>query len=544
MRDTLRWPTVAVVTAWVLTAPSGAQDAPATQALTGVDTASPARFRLSIARRIEAVEQTPDGLDDAELSRHLMGAGRGYPTSLVLQTFLAEQTYRLGLRHPSGYNSAAAAAQALARLKPDQRQEYLDKVVEIRRRIYAGAQGRAKRGATYRLVYAINDVAEAKARAGQFPQARFQYLRALSLVKGKWVWLARTIEAKLAGLDERHRAMLRQSVRVRQLEERLRKDPKDADARRQLALIHLLERDEPEEAAKLNGPDLDPDLQLCLTMATKRLDVLPAEVCLRIGEWHARQLAGLSDPVHKVRLLLRAKEYLQAFLDKHPEKDLARMQCEISMRQADDALAELTKTFDMLTASLPNVWMDLARQAMPADRRGVGTMGLVPTAEAPPPAGHAGHLLIPWTTLGSYGRRGAPVSVPERGAGGLRCHELLVHRAPKGSMTRVDSDLRTGEEQTVSIHVCPDQELAAVTVRVEGQEQLKWEGAVEMLDPAEGERGISLVTRGESVQFKRVRIRLLSGAMEKVFVAEPPAPKPAPKPKADPKHRPPKPPRK
>ena len=65
-----------------------------------------------------------------------------------------------------------------------------------------------------------------------------------------------------------------------------------------------------------------------------------------------------------------------------------------------------------------------------------------------------------------------------------------------------------------------------------------------MLEAAQGERGISLVTRGETVQFRAVRIRLLSGAMEKLFVAEPPAPQPAPKPKTDPKKRPPKPPRK
>lgn len=111
------------------------------------------------------------------------------------------------------------------------------------------------------------------------------------------------------------------------LAETLKKKPDNADARRRLITVYMIQLDNPGAAAKFVTDDVDEGLRTIVALAQKRTGWLGESDLLALADWYAKAASATA-----VRALLRARAYYKAFLDTAEKRDATYLRAKSGLK--------------------------------------------------------------------------------------------------------------------------------------------------------------------------------------------------------------------
>jgi hypothetical protein len=317
-------------------------------------------FNSLYGNEYNQVTRTPDKGDDVALAAELLKAAKAAEANPPLLALLCEKACELGSRDPKGYDTALAAADLLSSNIPEKAAACQDQVLAIRQRQYEKARGddRVKTGEA--LIDGLVSTACDKARDGNFDEALRKCRQALTV--------ARAIKSpNVAGIDAHIRHLLEQQKvagKVPQIEETVKADPSNRDARNELIRLLLVELDNPDGAAKYVDDQCDANLLKYIPAAAKGVDRAPELACPELAQWYVDLAKGAS-PGGKAAMLARAKAYCERFLAVHTAQDKDRADASVTLTKVEADLKQLgpaawTPPPKMVAAGQ---WLDLLAMA-------------------------------------------------------------------------------------------------------------------------------------------------------------------------------------
>ena len=488
-------------------------------------------------KELKQVRRTSDPRDDAALAASLLKAAETSGETPNALAALCQTAYKLGIKHPTGYETAVAAMELLAEKLPAQSIPSGDKILEVRRKQYYAARGDARTEIGGLLVQEAVELIDAKAAARQYAAAA----RTARLATG----VARTIRSPLrAELQTRSKhlsALSRIEAQTKRLEVRLKAEPEDQSARDRLIKLNLVDLDQPEQAAKYLNSESDKELQTYVPLVADTDSEPPVATCLELGDWY-RGLADKALPHAKANMLLRAGKYYELFLEGHTSEDLLRTRATLALKKVE---AELAK----LQAVAPGAWKDILRLTDVKKHAGGG-----------PWLRKAGKIAMTKMPLGlplNYGTLMFPV-IPK---GGYELQVTFFRTSGAGPIgmylpigsTRITLGMSLQDGETIllnkiadgaegdnkimagSVKITNNRELlvgAKVTVndkdktcrieiKVNGKKQLHWNGPLTSLSRGDSEPDIGdkaafgMAALNSRFTVSKARIRMLAGRLER-----------------------------
>ncbi len=497
-------------------------------------------FNALYGTDLKRVRETGDARDDVELAARLLAAAKKATDQPLFLTVLCEKACDLAVSHPTGYGTALAAMDLLARTVPDKAAACAARTFEIREMQYQTAQGDEKRVAGELLLNALLPVIEAKEKAGDLAEAAALYRKAKTIAAATGSPRADEIESRAARLAWR----MKLERRVRDVKALLERDPKNVSAREGLVRLLVIECDDPAEAGKVLDGCEDKDLLKYVPAAAKPVEAAPEFACLELGEWY-RGLVEKAPKHAKAAMYARAKAYLERFLTLHTPKDLNRTRGQVALEKVKEAESELAAAGRPAKPATPakpaesgiikpGQWMDLLPLVDPEKdvvkgkwtRRGGG---LAVTSRT-----DGQRTVIPVAVTGSYelevvlvrteGKDNVAILIPV-GTGKVavslnawykKARLECVHGKPDNATEVEVGALENGRPYTVRISVLAQGNNARVDVSLNGKQVIQWQGPQSALSPPGAwqlpvRRCLGLGTWGSAVAFRRVRLRMLSG---------------------------------
>lgn len=288
-------------------------------------------------KRVAATKTT---VDDAAFAGKLLDAAKALGDSPELQVLICLKAYEFGRRHRGSHAKALEAIELLEKTFPDRRSEWLPKRLDILELRYRQSYGEARKAAARSYLDVLMGLAERKAAQGDTKAALELYRKAFPVAAYLKSPRAGEIIAKRRSLTEEAAAIERRRGRLKDLKSRLAKDPKDIKAREGLILYYVVELDDLEEAGKLITDDVDERVRTYVPLATKPIPDVPEAACLELGAWYKQLAAGAAGDV-RMRLLLRAKAYLDQFLSVHTKQDVPAYKAKLARKAVQAELAKL-----------------------------------------------------------------------------------------------------------------------------------------------------------------------------------------------------------
>jgi len=275
---------------------------------------------------------------NAAAAVRLLSAAGSLADAPAAQVAVCREAYDRGIMEPEGY---ATAIEAL---------DMLDKIDSKRAALWA-----EKRTKVYRLRYNRSSVAD-RTRHGKTLTARLLKLADERLADNKAkdaVNLCREalVIANRLRLDSRGQISekLREAgrrVQIRHLMDRLKAklagDPRDQAARSSLIRLCLVDLASPAEAVKYLSDDCDQTLRRCLPLAAKPVKELKDTQCLEVAVWYKALSAAAAAKAGKIKMLERARAYLERYIEVHTAKDTELLKVKLMLSQVEEAITKLT----------------------------------------------------------------------------------------------------------------------------------------------------------------------------------------------------------
>jgi formylglycine-generating enzyme required for sulfatase activity len=220
--------------------------------------------------------------------------------------------------------------------------------------------GDAKSKAGEALIEALKALADAQAAVEDVDGAGATLKQALTVATTIKSESKAAIQAQLAGLGAQRQI----EKQIAALKAKLEKDPQDAASRKEIVRLHLVEMDDPAEAAKFIDETLDEATRKYVPAATKPVEEAPELACNELGDWYRGLADQATAPASKGAMLERARAYYERFVEVHKADDLARAGAILMLKKIDDALAkiEIKSSPSILTLDLgKGVTMKLVR---------------------------------------------------------------------------------------------------------------------------------------------------------------------------------------
>ena len=504
------------------------------------------QFKSVYGKEYRAVTGSWETSDDVALADQLLAAARTADNS-DLKALLCVKAYGLAMKDASGWPTAVAAMDLLAATVPARKAECLDKVVTIRQNVFNTAKGAAWNEAGEALVAALVPLAETKIEAEDVVGARGCCARAKEVAEKVRSARLADVEA-LAALVEVH-------ARLLPLKRAIKMNPANRGARAMLMKIYLIELDDPESAAKFVERDRDDNLDKFILVAAMNVSNVPERGCIQLGDWY-RGLADEAGPAGKAAMLRRAQTYYRRFLDLHTAQDLVQNKTEFVLQQVETALEELAST-----APTEAEWVNLLKAANPARHSLAGKWSAKANGLAVAPFPDA-YLAIPALPEGNYELqaaftrargtgRGVIIALPvgsgmallRLGCGsssGDSSYSYSSHSPyPDGydgsglelvkgceshtnSTTRTPSKVAPGQHYVVDIAVTLEGSNAQVTIKLNGDDYIRWEGPQSALtcptlrNRKRPPRAFGLGADTSTVVFDALRVRMITGQLKKL----------------------------
>jgi len=280
------------------------------------------------------LRQTPNR---AEAAKKILAAARSLDDSPAVQIRLCEKAYEQGMAAVGGCGTAIAALNILERVATTRIETWRAKRLEVYRLQYyrSTRATKAENGGLYVKLLLVR--ARAAGKSGNWKDAANCYRQAYSVAG------TLNLPDKSAIYDSLREASGYEMIhnRIESLRTALAKNPADLYSRKQLVMTHLVDLDKPREAAKYLDPKLDPVLAKNVTMATKEASELADKDFLALGTWY-RSLAGKVSLKHaKVRMLTRALDNMNRYLEVYTKLDAERLRVKTSIASIEAKLKRL-----------------------------------------------------------------------------------------------------------------------------------------------------------------------------------------------------------
>jgi len=488
-------------------------------------------------QELKRVRRTSDPKDDIALAADLLKtAGKSKDTPGALAA-LCETAYTLGIKHPTGYETAVDAMQLLAEEVPAQSIAAGDKALEVRRKQYYAARGEARTESGELFVQEGVELIDAKMTAGQYASAAKTARLAVAVARAIRSPLLKDLQIRVKNLT----ALERIEAQAKRLDARLKAKPDDQAARDRLIMLNLVDLNRPEQAAKYLNSESDQTFRTYVPLVADSESEPPVRTCLELGDWY-RGLAGKAPAHAKANMLVRARKYYELFLAGHADEDLLGTKATLALKKVE---AELAK----LNAVAPGAWRDLLRLvdvkkhtsggpwARQAGRVGMTKM----TIDLPL---NYGTLMFPAIPTGGYElqvafsrtKGGGPIGVylpigSTRITLGMSLQGgdiILLDKIADGSegdnKILAESVKIPNNRQTVidaKVTVKDKDKTARIEIKVNGKKQLHWGGPLANLsrgdnEPNIGDAGaLGMAALNSRFTVIRARIRTLTGRIER-----------------------------
>jgi len=492
-------------------------------------------FGADLAR----VATTPDRKDDVELAKRLLDAARqdgaGKP---ALVAVLCEKAADLAEGHPDGFDTAVRAMELLVESVPEKAGACEGRLVGIRQKQYERARGPAKVAAADALTDALLDLADSEEAADDLSAAAVTCRRAEAIARAMKIPWHAAIEARAQRLAR----LVKAGAEIDGLKAALANDPRDAAVREKLVRLCLVDLDDPARAAEHVEGVKDDSLHKYVLAAAKGLEAPPELACMQLANWY-RSLAEGAPEDAKAAMLARAELYYERFLDMHAADDLDRAAATMALTKVE---AEIEKLGGRPVAwgpaasgetVKPGQWMELVGLVDPKrdtvggtwQRRGRSLVLTSPAIQnrAVAPIAPAGSYALDAQFVRVSGDDTVCFVLPV----GPRSVSLLfsawhsaVHglggikgRDPRSNPTGVKPGiLRNGVTYRAYMTVKVRGERVRITVRVNGDVLIAWEGPLADLSPHGGwvsprPGQPAFGTSYADAVFRSVRLKMLSG---------------------------------
>jgi len=263
----------------------------------------------------------PSPSDDAAWAAKLVKAAQGLEANRGAQVRLCGKAYECGLKSPAGHASALAAVDLLETLAPERTATWRQKRLEVYHQQYLRSARTDKVASGTAYIKLL--VAEAE-RCGQdknWRDATKCYRQAYQVA------LTLRLPERNAIYENMRVALNREMVqnRIKVLHAALDKDPKNAPSRKQLVMTYLVDLDRPDEAAKYLDETVDAALRKQVSMAAKEASALADADFLTLAQWYHALSTRAALKHTKVRMLTRALQHVNRYLEVHTTKDFLRL---------------------------------------------------------------------------------------------------------------------------------------------------------------------------------------------------------------------------
>ena len=268
------------------------------------------------ARFVESLRR--DTKDPSKLPAKILAAARSLDENAKLRTALYEKVFELGARTPGGHTAAIEALDALLKAVPEKAAKWREGLLKVHQLRLAAAPAAEKRKIAQRMVELLIALGDEHLAAGRGTKAGEVYKRAAALAQmagsGEKALIAEKL--KLARLVRG----IEQQIRTHR--DRLQRDPKDERSRRELIRLYVVELDRPGEAQQLLSDTVAETWRTYVPLAVRAVADLAEAACGEMGDWYW-QHAQRATAVGKPRMLDRAGDYYERFLELHKPKDAA-----------------------------------------------------------------------------------------------------------------------------------------------------------------------------------------------------------------------------
>ena len=470
-------------------------------------------------------------VDDVALAQRLLTLMQRSSLAPPMQALLCEKIVALTKGTSSGAALALEALERRAKARPETRLDCLKETAAIREEQLRVAAGASRRGIAGALVAVLCEIAEAEAEAGQRDAVAARYERAVELARYYGSSRYKELAAKLA--EARRERDLH--AQIAELAAKLKADPADDAARTELVHLHLIDRDDPEEAARCLTPTDASDMAVNVRLAARGMAGLGPAAALRLAQWYAGLAEGLSEERTAVALQ-RAVQYYHRYLELHRTEDLARAKATMELARLERILARASA--DGEAQAQGGRAIDLLAQVRISRDRVHGPWSLSGDALKvdPHPQGGA-RLTVPVAPRGDY----ELLVVVSRFAGDDSCniglpvgrtHVTLIVDGEQGTVIGLGDigkikyfDTATAKRlsvfanrkpHTVLVQVRTRGSRAQITVRVDGRTVIRWVGDRGAL---QAERGVLpdkphaflVGSTRTGYLFHKIQLRMLTG---------------------------------
>ena len=300
-----------------------------------------ADYEAIFGEEAKRVEATRGAEDDAAFAAKLLSSARRLDDSPDLRNLVLEKAFRYGVVGPGGLETAEAALHEMGRYRANRKstEELAALRVELYESRFRLSSGRAKIEAGTAYVELLVGRADAEAARGNAAEADKLYLTALPVAQYVRSPRATEIIATRRRMAEQMEAARTREARLAELQARFKENPKSASARRNLLLHYLLDRNLPDEAAKLVAADLDESLRTYVPLTLKPLGSLSEGVCLELGGWY-EELAKTATADGRRTAFSRAIDCFRQYLRLHSRQDAPALKVRLSLANIEKALGK------------------------------------------------------------------------------------------------------------------------------------------------------------------------------------------------------------
>ena len=493
-------------------------------------------FQAQFGAEYKRAKSTPAALDDVALAAKLLAAAKAEGVAPDLLPLLCERAYELGIKHPTGYGTAAEAMELLADRVPAKKAEAWSKVVDTRQKQYAGAKGPDHAAAADALMEALVAAATVRKEAGDQAQADAFTKRAEALAKQ-----AGADASDIQGRVDRLAARARVRYRAAELKARLDANRDDVAAKKELVWLLVVELDDPAQAVEYHDPSWPEPQFKCVPQAALGPAQAPEPTALEVAKWYEQLAGGLAgmglanemkpaeppSPAARAAMLNRARIYYWRYLALHTRENPDRAHAMMRLRTVSEAWRKHCPDIVATTIGPPRCidlvkWVDLKRDTY------VGTWAVQGTTLVSSGGGRDDSLLIPAAPDGSYRLfvKMVPIAMGEyvsiyMPVGAARLQAVLFFERSVYLRSKTGKGLGSetgplikGKEYAFDFRITVEGAQAEIRVSVDEKQCIRWTGPTSEFitdEDASTAPCIRLSARAYRVAFTDLKLDVISG---------------------------------
>ncbi len=296
-----------------------------------------ATFKQLYANRLAAVARTAQFTDNLELAKELLTAAIQSKKSPQFALVLARNAAALASKNPTGYATAARAWQIVAEADPANMLKHKAAVADLTRKAYAHARGPERTQLAPKVITAYKDLAKLYLDAKQYDQAvvayQVAYRQALALKSDTVPSIKRNLDTAVTA------KRIHRLIRVEKT--KLKRDPKDAKAAKQLIHLYLVELDDPKSTLPYTIIASDAPTRQNINLTKTPLNTLTETQVIQLADWRLQLASTATTDRSKAAMLIHAYRYYTHFHDKGSSNAFLNSKVKLARARVQRQLADL-----------------------------------------------------------------------------------------------------------------------------------------------------------------------------------------------------------